>query len=117
MDFRDYSARNMERLELAYKECDLLYAFFRKFGYIQYLEPTMRFKDQIASTIIIILKKENYSRKTCRRCGRPLSFLSVSSLCDRCFERMRSSGPHSADVSDRSRSRGRSGRRERAAVQ
>ncbi len=117
VDFRDYSARNMERLELAYKECDLLYAFFRKFGYIQYLEPTMRFKDQIASTIIIILKKENYSRKTCRRCGRPLSFLSVSSLCDRCFERMRSSGPHSADVSDRSRSRRRSGRREKAAAQ
>ena len=90
VNFRDYSAQNMERLELAYKECDLLYAYFRKFGYIQYLEPTMRFKDQIASTIIIILKKENYSRKTCRRCGRPLSFLSSSNLCDRCFERMRS---------------------------
>lgn len=91
VDFRDYSARNMERLELAYKECDLLYAFFRKFGYIQYLEPTMRFKDQIASTIIICLKKENYQRRTCRRCGRPLSFLSVSNLCNRCYERMRTS--------------------------
>lgn len=92
VNFRDYSAQNMERLELAYKECDLLYAFFRKFGYIQYLEPTMRFKDQIASTIIIILKKENYSRKTCRRCGRTLSFLSTSNLCDRCFERLHSGG-------------------------
>ncbi|MBO6157679.1 MAG: helicase [Firmicutes bacterium] len=93
VNFRDYSAKNMERLETAYKMCDVLYAFFRKFGYVQYLEPTMRFKDQIASTIILILGKENYSHKTCRRCGRSLSFLSTSNICDKCFDRMRKRKP------------------------
>lgn len=85
----DYTSVNMELLEMAYKECDLLYAYFRKFGYPEYLKPTMLFKDQISDAIIIILKKQNFSRKTCRRCGRTLSFLSVSNLCERCYEQMK----------------------------
>lgn len=86
-----YNNKNMEKLEFAYKQCDLLYNFAYKFAIKdfdnkQFLQDVFDYKRKISDCIIKLLDKRTYSVKQCSRCGCTLPFNYRYGICQDCYQ-------------------------------
>ncbi|MBQ3919439.1 MAG: hypothetical protein II695_07170 [Oscillospiraceae bacterium] len=87
-----YSEKSqLSELETAYKICDLLFHFSTKFWKDGSEKEIIRIKTDISSITMRILGEQALTGKTCRSCGRRLSWDHRFDICDRCYNR-RSAG-------------------------
>ncbi len=87
--FVDGAEENLQNLENAHKICDLAYAYTFKFGDRSELEEIQRDKRIISRKIMDILKTQQLTGRSCRRCGRSIAWDYPYGICPRCFEHRR----------------------------
>ena len=81
--------KSAETLETYYKIFDLLFAYAVKHGTEEDLKTIAGIKSRISDKLNAILKKQIFQGKTCRECGRKLSWLYPYGICGNCFRRRR----------------------------
>ena len=82
------NAENLDRLEYAYKYCDLYFSYGFKFGFLEGEETTiMETKEEIAHLMMEILKKNRLSGRKCKYCGRPLAWNYPYGMCNACHRK------------------------------
>ncbi len=80
------SADDMQTLEEYYKLCDLLYSFQRKFPTTREEKKSILIKkQQISERIEELIKEKALESRTCRLCGRALSWNSEHRMCEECY--------------------------------
>ncbi|MDO4615283.1 MAG: helicase-related protein [Lachnospiraceae bacterium] len=77
----------LDRLEGIYRTLDLIFSFARTVHYEDeaLMQRIRSDKEKTAREIMRQLKKKNFSR-TCRVCGKPLSWDYPFSVCENCYE-------------------------------
>lgn len=85
------NTQDLDSLEEDYEVCDLLYNYARLF--LDHPEPLLdeiqRRKDLISSGIIQVLTRRRLLTRTCRKCGKMLSWNWPHSTCETCHQRQR----------------------------
>ena len=94
VDPKDLNARDLDRLEHEYRECDLFANYARLF--LRSREDIRAVieerKSLLSKAIMKILAGRKLHGKTCRRCGRHMPWNYPFSLCERCFHQDRKPG-------------------------
>ncbi len=95
LEFPYSPGNDLYDLESYYKMLDLYFQFSRKVGLPTQVQNLTQERHETEEEISRILKTEcsSYSRK-CSFCGKELSWDYPFSICERCFEKGRSSHPH-----------------------
>ena len=79
---------DLDRLELSYHMCDLLYSYMRQMNHEEEMEEVSAMKKDLSSKIISILKTTRLAGRVCRLCGRELAWNYPYGMCERCFQKM-----------------------------
>ena len=77
----------LDALELKHKILDLFWAYCERFGVDEDLEYIMETKADVSRRIMDILEKQDFAPRTCRICGKKLSYTFKHNICDRCFKK------------------------------
>lgn len=81
-----YESEELLELEIYYRKVDLYYSFSKTFNFPMDEEWVKEERSRIAKLIDKHLKEKiKRYRKTCRLCGKPLSWDHIHPICDRCF--------------------------------
>ena len=83
-----YKGMSLNEAEQLYRRYDLEYAFIERFGDKAESEIILRYKKDLSEMIADILKTSRLPFKTCRYCGRKLSWNFPFGICSQCHEEM-----------------------------
>lgn len=83
-----YDNYDLDELESAYKYCDLMYFYNRRFCDRNDLDRIMEVKKNIAGLITDLLSKQSLKGRRCRNCGKNLSWDYPYPMCQKCHDRM-----------------------------
>ena len=87
-DFFDLSpSDDLEQMEKAYRILDLIYYSCKRFGTDEEANKIMSMKGVLSAKIIKLLEKQEFSVRTCRRCGRKLTWDYPYGICQKCYRR------------------------------
>ena len=78
-------SNNMELLERKYKLYDLLYSYCDKFHHDEFVNQILEDKKLLSQMLIDLLKREKYSIKKCKCCGRILPWNYKYGMCRSCY--------------------------------
>lgn len=78
---------NLEQMEKAYRILDLIYYSCKRFGTEEEASKILSMKGVLSSKIIKLLEKQEFSVRTCRRCGKKLSWDYPYGICQKCHRR------------------------------
>lgn len=79
------NSKDMELLEIAYRETDLYYQFAVRFNYNSFLPTIQAIRYEISDLIFSLLQQGKYTHKTCKSCGKILPFGYQYGYCDDCY--------------------------------
>ena len=79
---------DLDRLELSYHMCDLLYSYMRQMNHEDEMEEVSSMKKELSSKIIAVLKSTRLAGRVCRLCGKELAWNYPYGMCESCFRKM-----------------------------
>ncbi len=82
-------SKSAEILETYYKVYDLLYAYATRYGTDDDQNAITGIKRRISDKLNGILEKQAFQERTCRICGKKLSWLYPYGICEKCFRKKR----------------------------
>ena len=87
-DITSYGRGSLDRLELNYKKCDLLYTYLRKFNPLESLMAKVsETKNNISKAIMHVLATQKLPAKTCKECGATLAWNYGYGICNDCYNK------------------------------